>query len=90
MQVLVIFGGTNTFKIVDIRSILGSVLGQSFTRLILVLQSEMTAPAKKATKEVHFKVELFKVSILCLSPLLEVLLWVIFCCLQLKVIDEKQ
>lgn len=62
LQVLVIFCGPNAVKVNVIRSILTQIMNkESLSRLILVIQNQMTNPALKAVELFSFKVEIFQV-----------------------------
>ncbi|XP_010319654.1 DNA-directed RNA polymerase V subunit 5A isoform X2 [Solanum lycopersicum] len=60
-KVLVIFCGPNAVKVNVIRSILTQIMNkESLSRLILVIQNQMTNPALKAVELFSFKVEIFQ------------------------------
>nr|XP_009763627.1 PREDICTED: DNA-directed RNA polymerase V subunit 5A-like isoform X3 [Nicotiana sylvestris] len=60
-KVLVIFCGPNAVKVNVIRSILTQIMNkESLSRLLLIIQKPMTAPAMKAVELLPFKVEIFQ------------------------------
>ncbi|KAI9156988.1 hypothetical protein LWI28_015166 [Acer negundo] len=60
---LVMFLGTDQVKTKDIRAMFMQIVNrESLQGLILILQSEVTAYAKKETEKFSFKVEFFQVS----------------------------
>ncbi|KAF3656625.1 DNA-directed RNA polymerase V subunit 5A [Capsicum baccatum] len=62
-KVLVIFCGPNTVKLNAIRAILTQIMNkESLSRLILVIQSQMTSQAMKAVENMSFKVEIFQIT----------------------------
>ncbi|KAL3370641.1 hypothetical protein AABB24_007611 [Solanum stoloniferum] len=62
-KVLVIFCGPNAVKVNVIRSILTQIMNkESLSRLILVIQNQMTNPAMKAVELFSFKVEIFQIT----------------------------
>ncbi|KAK4835429.1 hypothetical protein QYF36_009593 [Acer negundo] len=62
-KMLVMFLGTDQVKTKDIRAMFMQIVNrESLQGLILILQSEVTAYAKKETEKFSFKVEFFQVS----------------------------
>ncbi|XP_009763625.1 DNA-directed RNA polymerase V subunit 5A-like [Nicotiana tabacum] len=62
-KVLVIFCGPNAVKVNVIRSILTQIMNkESLSRLLLIIQKPMTAPAMKAVELLPFKVEIFQIT----------------------------
>ncbi|CAN4111216.1 unnamed protein product [Withania somnifera] len=62
-KVLVIFCGPNSVKINVIRSILAQIMNkESLSRLILVIQNQLTNPAMKVLEDSSFKTEIFQIT----------------------------
>lgn len=62
-KVLVIFCGPNAVKVNVIRSILTQIMNkESLSRLILIIQNQMTNQAMKAVELFSFKVEIFQIT----------------------------
>ncbi|CAN4106647.1 unnamed protein product [Withania somnifera] len=62
-KVLVIFCGPNAVKVNVVRSILTQIMNkESLSRLILIIQNQMTNQAMKAVELFSFKVEIFQIT----------------------------
>lgn len=65
MQILVLYCGANVVKLNVIRAIEGQIMNKdALSRLILIVQNQITSQAMKAMDLFSFKVEIFQVSCL--------------------------
>lgn len=62
MQILVLFCGPNVVKVNVIRAIASQIMNKdTLSRLILIIQNQITSQAMKAVDLFSFKVEIFQV-----------------------------